>query len=132
MYMTHRVSRRIKAVVLTLAMALVLGLFALARVAQSSNIDPGNKFAWSSVAGWINFNPQCTGCQQFEQARQHLVVVGPVERQRQLRREQAILHAHIIPQRVFFKGQILFAGRQHRQCVGQIDGFGLWVLVCGD
>jgi len=41
---------------------LVLGLLALVQVVVGSNIDPHAKYAWSTNVGWINFNPQCSGC----------------------------------------------------------------------
>ena len=39
----------------------VLGLLGLSIVATGSNIDPANKYAWSTNAGWISFNPSHGG-----------------------------------------------------------------------
>ena len=38
-------------------MALTLAIFGVAYAATNSNIDPEAKWAWSTNAGWINFNP---------------------------------------------------------------------------
>ncbi len=40
-----------------LIMALTLAIFGVAQAAMNSNIDPQDKWAWSTNAGWINFNP---------------------------------------------------------------------------
>lgn len=42
---------------LAFSAVIVLGLFGLTHAAASSNIDPVNKYAWSTNVGWINFNP---------------------------------------------------------------------------
>lgn len=44
-------------VCLALLAVLVLSLFGLAQATSGSNIDPTNKYAWSTNAGWINFKP---------------------------------------------------------------------------
>ena len=51
---------------------LLLALFALAHAVTGSNIDPVNKWAWSTNAGWINFNPTCTGCEGVTVYSDHL------------------------------------------------------------
>ena len=38
-------------------MALTLAIFGVAQAAMNSNIDSQDKWAWSTNAGWINFNP---------------------------------------------------------------------------
>jgi hypothetical protein len=35
----------------------VLGLLGLVQAAVGSNIDPIDKYAWSTNVGWVNFNP---------------------------------------------------------------------------
>ena len=40
-----------------LIMGLTLAIFGVAQAAMNSNIDPQDKWAWSTNAGWINFNP---------------------------------------------------------------------------
>jgi hypothetical protein len=52
--------------------ALLLALFGLARVVLGGNIDPIDKWAWSTHAGWINFNPTCDGCQGVTVYSDHL------------------------------------------------------------
>jgi hypothetical protein len=42
--------------------ALLLASFGLAHAVIGGNIDPTDKWAWSTNAGWINFAPSCTGC----------------------------------------------------------------------
>jgi hypothetical protein len=56
----------------TLLAVLVLALFGLARVVLGSNIDTTDKWAWSTNAGWINFNPQCLGCEGVTVHSDHL------------------------------------------------------------
>ena len=56
----------------TLLAVLLLALFGLAQVVLGSNIDPTDKWAWSTNAGWINFDPQCTGCQGVTVYSDHL------------------------------------------------------------
>ena len=57
---------------LTLLAVLLVALFGLAQVVLGSNIDPTDKWAWSTNAGWINFDPQCTGCQGVAVYSDHL------------------------------------------------------------
>jgi hypothetical protein len=52
--------------------ALTLVLSGLAYAAIGSNIDPVDKWAWSTNAGWINFNPACTGCEGVTVYADHL------------------------------------------------------------
>jgi len=40
-----------------LIVGIVLCLLGLAQVVMGSNIDPTDKYAWSTNAGWINFAP---------------------------------------------------------------------------
>jgi hypothetical protein len=40
---------------------IVLGLLGLSIVATGSSIDPVDKYAWSTNAGWINFDPIYAG-----------------------------------------------------------------------
>jgi hypothetical protein len=40
-----------------LVVGLTVGLFRAVRAGAGSNIDPDDKYAWSTNAGWINFNP---------------------------------------------------------------------------
>jgi hypothetical protein len=51
---------------------LVLALFGLAYAVTGSSIDPTDKWAWSTNAGWINFAPTCTGCQGVTVYADHL------------------------------------------------------------
>jgi hypothetical protein len=47
----------------TISIAIVLlVLFGLVQVVLGTNIDPVEKWAWSTNAGWINFAPTCIGC----------------------------------------------------------------------
>ncbi len=55
-----------------LLVALVFALFGLAYAVTGSNIDPVNKWAWSTNAGWINFAPTCTGCEGVTVHADHL------------------------------------------------------------
>jgi hypothetical protein len=57
---------------LLLPAALVLALFGLAQAATGGNIDPVDKWAWSTNAGWINFAPTCTGCTGVSVYADHL------------------------------------------------------------
>jgi uncharacterized repeat protein (TIGR01451 family) len=57
------------AILITVAL---LGSLGLARSATGSNIDPTDKFAWSANTGWINLNPQCTGCEGVTVYADHL------------------------------------------------------------
>jgi hypothetical protein len=41
---------------------LLLALFGLIQGVLGAGIDPNNRWAWSTSAGWINFAPLCTGC----------------------------------------------------------------------
>jgi len=40
-----------------LVIGITLGMFSVAYAAANSNIDPEARWAWSTNAGWINFNP---------------------------------------------------------------------------
>jgi hypothetical protein len=51
---------------------LLLALFGLVQVVLGGNIDPAEKWAWSTNAGWINFAPTCTGCQGVTVHADHL------------------------------------------------------------
>jgi hypothetical protein len=44
-----------------LLVGIVLSLLGVAQAARGGNIDPTDKYAWSSNAGWINFNPNHGG-----------------------------------------------------------------------
>ena len=57
---------------LTLLAVLLVALFGLAQVVLGSNIDPTDKWAWSTNAGWINFDPHCTGCEGVTVYSDHL------------------------------------------------------------
>lgn len=37
--------------------AIVIGLFSVVQAAREGNIDPDDRWAWSTNGGWINFNP---------------------------------------------------------------------------
>jgi hypothetical protein len=52
--------------------ALVLALFGLAYAITGGNIDPVDKWAWSTNAGWINFAAACTGCEGVSVYTDHL------------------------------------------------------------
>jgi hypothetical protein len=51
---------------------LLLILFGLAQVVLGGGIDPDDKWAWSTNAGWINFRPQCAGCDGVAVYSDHL------------------------------------------------------------
>jgi len=53
--MTKKIIRYILYPVLVIG--ITAGLFSVAYAAANSNIDPEAKWAWSTNAGWINFNP---------------------------------------------------------------------------
>jgi len=42
--------------------ALALAIFGVVQVVLAGNIDPLDKWAWSTNAGWIDFNPICDRC----------------------------------------------------------------------
>jgi hypothetical protein len=44
-----------------LVIGIMTGLFSVAYAATNSNIDPEAKWAWSTSAGWINFDPPYGG-----------------------------------------------------------------------
>jgi hypothetical protein len=56
--------------VLTAALALIL--VGLAQVALGGSVDPIDKWAWSTNAGWINFSPVCDGCEGVTVHGDHL------------------------------------------------------------
>jgi len=56
----------------TMLTLLLLGLFGLVQVVLGGGIDPNEKWAWSTNAGWINFDPQCTGCDGVAVYSDHL------------------------------------------------------------
>ncbi len=58
--------------VILLGIGVVISLLSAVQTIISSNIDPTDKFAWNANAGWINFNPQCDGCQGVTIYRDHL------------------------------------------------------------
>ena len=58
--------------------------------------------------------------QQFQQQRQHLLPVDAVQRQGDLRGQQAIFDAHIVAPRMLLRPQIFFTFRQFRQRIGQM------------
>ncbi len=70
MYIMRKVIIRSQFILLVLGIALCL--FMLVQVTLGSNIDPTDKYAWSTGAGWINFNPQCDGCEGVTVYRDHL------------------------------------------------------------
>jgi len=45
-----------KSITILFGTVLALGLFGIVYADSGSNIDPTHKFAWSTNAGWINFN----------------------------------------------------------------------------
>jgi hypothetical protein len=51
---------------------LLLTLFGLAQAVVGSNIDPVDKWAWSTNTGWLNFNPVCDGCEGVTVYPDHL------------------------------------------------------------
>lgn len=53
--MTKKITRHILYPVLVIG--ITVSLFSVAYAATNSNIDPDAKWAWSTSAGWINFNP---------------------------------------------------------------------------
>jgi hypothetical protein len=53
--MTREIMARIRHPALVVGIALCL--LGAARAGAGSNIDPTDKYAWSTNAGWINFNP---------------------------------------------------------------------------
>jgi len=53
--MTKKIIRYILYPVLVIG--ITVSLFSVAYAATNSNIDPEAKWAWSTSAGWINFNP---------------------------------------------------------------------------
>jgi hypothetical protein len=55
-----------------LLIGLALCLLGVARAATDSNIDPVDKWAWSTNAGWINFNPTCDSCEGTTVYADHL------------------------------------------------------------
>jgi hypothetical protein len=55
-----------------LTATLGLALLGLAQVVQGGNVDPVEKWAWSTNAGWINFSPICDGCEGVAVYRDHL------------------------------------------------------------
>ncbi|MFC2023757.1 hypothetical protein ACFLT5_03355 [Chloroflexota bacterium] len=57
------------ATVLTL---LLLVLFGLSQVVSGGDIDPVDKWAWSTNSGWINFMPECAGCDGVQAYADHL------------------------------------------------------------
>ena len=57
--MTKKIIRTILYPVLVIG--ITAGLFSVAYAATNSNIDPEAKWAWSTNAGWINFNPSNGG-----------------------------------------------------------------------
>ncbi|MBU0703323.1 MAG: hypothetical protein KKC18_05595 [Chloroflexi bacterium] len=57
--MTKKIIRYILYPVLVIG--ITVSLFSVAYAATNSNIDPEDKWAWSTNAGWINFNPSNGG-----------------------------------------------------------------------
>jgi hypothetical protein len=55
--MVMRIKRNIFILYPFLAFGILLSLSSAAYAAANSNIDPTDKWAWSTNAGWINFNP---------------------------------------------------------------------------
>ena len=53
--MTKKIMRYISYPILIIG--LTVGLFSAVRAAANGNIDPVEKYAWSTGAGWINFDP---------------------------------------------------------------------------
>jgi hypothetical protein len=49
-----------------------LALSVLAQVVMGGNIDPDEKWAWATNAGWINFAPLCDGCEGVAVYADHL------------------------------------------------------------
>ena len=49
-----------------------LPLLGLAQVVLGGNIDPDEKWAWATNAGWINFSPVCDGCEGATVYADHL------------------------------------------------------------
>jgi hypothetical protein len=49
-----------------------LTLLALAQVVMGGNVDPVDKWAWATDAGWINFSPICDGCEGVTVHGDHL------------------------------------------------------------
>ncbi len=52
--------------------ALALALFGLVQVVLGGNIDPVDKWAWTTSAGWLNFAPTCSGCEGVSVYADHL------------------------------------------------------------
>jgi hypothetical protein len=57
---------------LVLFAGMIAVLFGSAAVVMGGNIDPVDKWAWSTNAGWINFEPNCTGCEGVTVYSDHL------------------------------------------------------------
>jgi len=57
---------------LTLTAVAVLSLLGIAQAALGSNIDPLDRWAWSTNAGWINFRPACNACEGVTVYADHL------------------------------------------------------------
>jgi hypothetical protein len=57
---------------LVLLAGAALCLLGVARAATDGNIDPVNRWAWSTNAGWINFGPTCGGCEAVTVYSDHL------------------------------------------------------------
>lgn len=51
---------------------LALALFGLVQVVLGGGFDPNDKWAWSTNAGWINFDPLCIGCDGVAVYSDHL------------------------------------------------------------
>jgi hypothetical protein len=51
---------------------LLLILLGPVGLAIGSSIDPVDKWAWSTSAGWINFDPACSGCGAVSVYADHL------------------------------------------------------------
>lgn len=49
-----------------LVIGITVSLFSVAYAATNSNIDPDAKWAWSTNAGWINFNPPNGGVTVYD------------------------------------------------------------------
>jgi hypothetical protein len=57
---------------LVLLAGAALCLLGMARAATDSSIDPVDKWAWSTNAGWISFSPACGDCEGVTVYSDHL------------------------------------------------------------
>jgi hypothetical protein len=65
--------RTVRPILYTMLVAgITVSLFSVAYAAARGNIDPVDKWAWSTNAGWISFAPACTSCEGVTVYPNHL------------------------------------------------------------